>query len=182
MQFDSGMVPRKLNFKIVNRSLIVLLVFVLAGIAYNINRVRTSVKDLSDQQAALSPPAGVQEELASLRPLADYLKEFEKRDLFSPVLPSGPQMHEAKKPEPKPKLPAKKPPQPTSMQILEKKAQTLKLVGISWGKKPVAMIEDTTTGETSFLKAGQFINEIQVKAVLNDRAILGLGDAEYSLF
>jgi hypothetical protein len=55
-------------------------------------------------------------------------------------------------------------------------------VGISWGETPIAMIEDTTKRETSFFKAGQFINEIQLKAILKDRVVLSYGDAEYDLF
>ena len=182
VRFVSGLVPRELSLKLVNRLLIVLLVFVLAGIAYNMNKVRATVENLSGQVAASSPSVGTQQALASLNPLADYLKEFEKRDLFRPVIPPKPKAKEAKPLEPKKKQPVKKPPQPTSIEILEKKAKTLKLVGISWGKNPVAMIEDTTSRETSFLKAGQFINEIQVKVIMKDRAILSLGDAEYDLF
>ncbi len=178
----SGLVPRELSLKLVNRLLIVLLVFVLAGIAYNMNKVRATVENLSGQVAVSRPSAGAQQALASLNPLADYLKEFEKRDLFRPVIPPKPKEKEAKTPESKKKQPAKKPPQPTSIQILEKKVKTLKLVGISWGKNPVAMIEDTTSRETSFLKTGQFINEIQVKVIMKDRAVLSLGDAEYDLF
>ncbi len=178
----SRLVPRELSLKLVNRLLIVLLVFVLGGIAYNMNKVRATVENLSSQVAVSRPSAGTQQALASLNPLADYLKEFETRDLFRPVIPPKPKEKEAKAPEPKKKQPAKKPPQPTSIEILEKKAKTLKLVGISWGKSPVAMIEDTTSRETSFLKAGQFINEIQVKVIMKDRAVLSLGDAEYDLF
>lgn len=182
VRFVSGLVPRELSLKLVNRLLIVLLVFVLAGIAYNMNKVRATVENLSGQVAASRPSAGAQQALASLNPLAGYLKEFEKRDLFRPVIPPKPKEKEVKTPEPKKEQPAKKPPQPTSIEILEKKAKTLKLVGISWGKNPVAMIEDTTSRETSFLKAGQFINEIQVKVIMKDRAVLSLGDAEYDLF
>ena len=112
--------------------------------------------------------------MASLGPLADYLRVVEERDLFHPVLPPKP-----KEPEPKAE-PVK--PEATRVEILWEKAKTLKLVGISWGKVPVAMIEDTAKRETSFLKAGQFINEIQVKAILKDRAVLSDGDAEYDLF
>ena len=178
----SRLVPRELSLKLANRLLIVLLVFVLGGIAYNMSKVRATVENLSGQVAASRPSAGAQQALASLNPLVDYLKEFEKRDLFRPVIPPKPKEKETKTPESKKKQPVKKPPQPTSIQILEKKAKILKLVGISWGKNPVAMIEDTTSRETSFLKAGQFINEIQVKVIMKDRAILSLGDAEYDLF
>ncbi len=174
--------PRELNLKLVNHILIVFLVLVVVGIAYNMNRSRASVKDLSGQVAVSEVPAGEPQVLASLKPLADFQKDFSKRDLFNSVAPAKAKKAAVKKPKPEAKKPAKKPPPPTSIQILEKKAKGLKLVGISWGKTPVAMIEDTASRETSFLKAGQFINEVQVKVILKDRAILGLGDAEYDLF
>ena len=181
-RFAVSFTPREITLKLVNQFLIVFLVLVMVGIAYNMNRIRASVKDLSGQVAASEVPAGEPQVLASLKPLADYQKDFSKRDLFNSVAPTKAKQAAVKKPKPEAKKPAKKPPPPTSIQILEKKAKGLKLVGISWGKTPVAMIEDTVSRETSFLKAGQFINEVQIKAILKDRAVLGLGDAEYDLF
>jgi DNA-binding transcriptional regulator LsrR (DeoR family) len=68
------------------------------------------------------------------------------------------------------------------LEILREKAKTLKVVGIAWGETPVAMIEDTTTRETFFLKALQSIGGIRVKAVLKDRVILSYENAEHDLF
>ncbi len=174
-RFPRGLAPRELNFNLTNRGLMVLLIFLVAAIAFNMNRVQPSLKALFSQVVASRPLAGEEQALASLRPLADYVREVEKRDLFHPVPPPKP-----KGPEPKAAL--VKPPGPTSLEILREKATALKLVGISWGETPIAMIEDTTKRETSFFKAGQFINEIQVKAILKDRAVLSYGDAEYDLF
>jgi hypothetical protein len=183
-RFAAILTPRELNLKLVNQFLIAFLVLVMVGIVYNMNRIRASVADLSGQVAAPEVTAGEPQALAYLKPLAEYRKDFEKRDLFSPVAPVKAKKPEpeAKKPKPEAKKPVKKPPPPTSIQILEEKVKSLKLVGISWGKTPVAMIEDTASRETSFLKTGQFINEIQIKSILKDRAVLGLGDAEYDLF
>ncbi len=195
-QLATGSAPQELNLKLINRGLVVLLVFSVAGIAWNMNRAQPSLKDLSSQVAAASPLAGEEQPLASLRPLAEYLGEVEKRDLFNPVLPPKPKKPKSKaKPVKRPEVvkppegakPLKrpevaKPAKPTPLEILEKKAKTLKLVGISWGETPIAMIEDTTKKETSFLKAGEFSNEIQVKTILKDRVVLSHGDAEYDLF
>ncbi len=170
----AGLSP-ELNLRLMNRALIVFLILVVGGIAFNMNRVKPSLKALFSQVVASRPLAGEEQALASLRPLADYVGEVEKRDLFHPVPPPKP-----KGPEPKAAL--VKPPGPTPLEILREKATALKLVGISWGETPIAMIEDTTKRETSFFKAGQFINEIQVKAILKDRAVLSYGDAEYDLF
>ncbi len=174
-RFPRGLAPRELHFNLINRGLMVLLIFLVAAIAFNMNRVQPSLKALFSQVVASRPLAGEEQALASLRPLADYVREVEKRDLFHPVPPPKP-----KGPEPKAAL--VKPPGPTPLEILREKATALKLVGISWGETPIAMIEDTIKRETSFFKAGQFINEIQVKAILKDRAVLSYGDAEYDLF
>jgi hypothetical protein len=173
-RFTTGLAPRGLNLRLINQGLMVLLVFLVAGIALNMNRIQPSLKDLSSRVVASGPLGGEEQALASLGPLADYLRVVEERDLFHPVLPPKPKELEPKAEPVKPEA--------TRVEILREKAKTLKLVGISWGKVPVAMIEDTTKRETSFLKAGQFINEIQVKAILKDRAILSDGDAEYDLF
>jgi len=180
----TGLSP-ELNLRLLNRALIVFLILVGAGIAFNMNRVRAIPKYLTgravEQIPAAENEAGVKMELAALRPLLDYLKEVEKRDIFNPAPAPRPI-----KPKPKaiPLQPLKPlpPPQSNALQILQKKVKTLKLVGISWGEDPVAMIEDTTKKETNFLKAGQSINEIQVKTILRDKVILSYKDAEYEIF
>lgn len=174
-RFPRGLAPRELHFNLINRGLMVLLIFLVAAIAFNMNRVQPSLKALFSQVVASRPLAGEEQALASLRPLADYVREVEKRDLFHPVPPPKPN-------EPEPKAGTVKPPGPTPLEILREKVKALKLVGISWGETPIAMIEDTTKRETSFFKAGQFINEIQLKAILKDRVVLSYGDAEYDLF
>src|SRR3989441_11196075 len=75
-----------------------------------------------------------------------------------------------------------KPPHPTALEVLRERAKTLKLVGISWGPVPVAMIEDTATRETSFLREQESINQIRIKAILRDRVIISYGNAEHDLF
>ncbi len=180
----AGLSP-ELNLRLMNRALIVFLILGGAGIAFNMNRVRTIPKYLTGRAVEPSPAAGneagVKKELAALSPLLDYLKEVEERDIFTAAPAPRP-----KKPEPKVKplnrLKPLKPPQSNSLQVLQQKVKTLKLVGISWGEDPVAMIEDTTKKETNFLKAGQSINEIQVKAIFRDKVVLGYKDAEYDIF
>lgn len=182
VRFARGLVPRELNLKLINLGLIVILLFFLVtGIAVSMNRVQPNLKGLFSQEAPSGPLAGEEQALTSLlRPLTDYLREVEKRDLFNPVLAPKPEKGAAKAELVKPQQ-AVKPPEPTALEILREKAKPLNLVGISWGKSPVAMIEDTNKRETSFLKAGQSINGIKVKAILKDRAILSYGNAEYEI-
>ena len=54
-------------------------------------------------------------------------------------------------------------------------AKNLKLVGISWLDSPdtaSAMIEDTQSGSTYFLKVGEKINDVTIKNIYADRVIL----------
>jgi hypothetical protein len=50
--------------------------------------------------------------------------------------------------------------------------QNLKLVGISWSNDPDAMIEDTKTTRTFFIKRGQMISELKVKDIAKDKVVL----------
>ena len=179
--FSGRLAPRELDLKLINRGLIVLLVLVVAAIALNAQRVRPSALDFSREARATSVPAREAQPLAALRPLEDYLKEVEQRDLFNPVAPSAPKKAEAKAEPVKPPE-ATKPPEPTPLEVLRERAKSLKLVGISWGSVPVAMIEDTAKHETSFLKERESINQIRIKAILRDRVVLSYGNAEYDLF
>src|SRR5207245_3309823 len=83
--FSGRLAPRELDLKLINRGLIVLLVLVLAAIALNAQRVRPSALDFSGEARATSLPVREAQPLAALRPVEDYLKEVEQRDLFNPV-------------------------------------------------------------------------------------------------
>jgi hypothetical protein len=72
--------------------------------------------------------------------------------------------------------------EPTALDVLREKAKTLKLVGISWGPVPVAMIEDTATRETVFVKERGVINQLRIKAIFRDRVVLTYAGADYDLF
>ena len=182
VRFAAGSILRALTLERINRGLIVIFVSLLAGIALNMNGAQSSLKDLSSQVGASRPRAGAGEPSASLRPLEAYVSEAEKRDLFSLVLASKPETPEAATAAPVKRAEPVQPPKPAPLEILREKAKTLKVVGIAWGETPVAMIEDTTTRETFFLKALQSIRGIRVKAVLKDRVILSYENAEHDLF
>jgi len=77
-------------------------------------------------------------------------------------------------------LPAPTPsPQPSMAQAV---LADLKLVGISWGAEPVAMVEQGSTQQTHFLKPGDSIGGAIVKEILQDRVIFRVGDEEMDLF
>ena len=180
--FSRMRVSPEFHLQWVNRILIVLLVLVVAGIVFNANNTREIPQNLIDpidvpQSADIGEPLE-NPRTASLKPLADYLKVVEKRSLFLPAPLPKPEKPVVQKEPP----PLQKPPPPDPLKILRERVKSLKLVGISWGERPTAMIEDTVTKETSFIRVGEVINEVEVKAILKDRAILSYGGAEYDLF
>ena len=60
--------------------------------------------------------------------------------------------------------------------------QDFKLVGISWGADPTAMIEQQSTHQTFFLRPGQVVGPFTVKAVSPNRVTLHAGDQDFELF
>jgi hypothetical protein len=178
--FSGRLVPRELNLPLVNRGLVVLLVVVVAAIAVNTQRTRPSPMNLSRPEGSVTLPVNADQPSVALRPVEEYVKEVEGRDLFNPVAP--PPKTAAVRPEPVAPPAPVKPPEPTAHDVLRERVKTLKLVGISWGPVPIAMIEDTATRETSFVREQDSLNQIRIKAILRDRVVLGFGNAEYDLF
>lgn len=88
------------------------------------------------------------------RPFLHYLEMVRRRNIFSPIM-----LKEIEKPEIENK------------QLLEI-AAVLRLVGISWGREPIAMIENKNEKKTYFLKKGDSITQFKVKDILEDRVIL----------
>jgi len=94
------------------------------------------------------------EEIFVPRSFLYYLEMVQRRNIFSPIA-----LQSAK---------AKEPPK----EDLTKLSASLKVVGISWGRNPVAMIEDQAVKKTYFLKKNDSINQFKIKDVLKDRVIL----------
>lgn len=69
---------------------------------------------------------------------------------------------------------------PQRIEILEAKTEIpsggtpagLKLVGVDWGGNPVALIEDTKTGKTYFVKKGESVKESRVMEIFRDGVTL----------
>ncbi|MFA5059951.1 MAG: type II secretion system protein N [Candidatus Omnitrophota bacterium] len=92
--------------------------------------------------------------------VSDYLASVEKRNIFQPF---------EKKPEEKIVDASSGSPQIATI------AKNYKLVGISWLDSPdsaSALIEDTQSGNTFFLKKGEKISNITIKDIFADRVIL----------
>lgn len=168
-----------------NQALTVLLLLFLGGLAYDLNRVQPRVEALTGAAVGSKPGATTEEPLASLRPLDEYLQEVGMRDLFSPPRPPAPPQSETSQPDPAKVSVPEAPPPPTPLQILQEKAKGLKLVGISFeppGGAPIAMIEDTASHKTYFLKKGESIDQIKIEGIMENRAVLGYEGVTFELF
>jgi hypothetical protein len=49
-------------------------------------------------------------------------------------------------------------------------------------KIPIAIIEDTVTRRTYFLKEGEFLDDMQIVSISDGKAVLSYQKAEYVLF
>lgn len=107
-------------------------------------------------------------EVVTLKNSSSYLEKARKRDIFK-IATEEPVMAAAveKVPE-KPK------------EILTK-TKDLKLVGISWSNDPDAMIEDTRSKRTFFVKRGGYVNDVKVEAIFRDKVILSYEGEEVEL-
>ena len=106
--------------------------------------------------------------LQGLKPLEEYLPKVLEQDPFhvgqaaAPVANAAAQPGDATKPDAKSLV------------------SNMRLVGISWGDAPTAMIEQDK--QTYFLKPGDAIGQFSVKDIQKDHVILKTGDQEVDLF
>ncbi len=97
-------------------------------------------------------PASGQAQMAKLSPLSYYLGQVGGKELFNPK----------------------------RIELIKAKAwassaepiANLKLVGVDWGGNPVALIEDTKTQKTYFVKKGESVKDLMVMEIFRDRVRL----------
>jgi len=145
---------REPNLKSLNRTIILFSVILLLYSVGDFFLKGANMERIYKKQQALPAKKLDDEEVFVPRSFLYYLEMVQRRNIFSPIA-----LQTAKKQEP-PK------------EDLTKLSASLKVVGISWGKEPVAMIEDQAAKKTYFLKKGDSINQFQIKDVLKDRVIL----------
>ncbi len=98
--------------------------------------------------------------LPNFKQLSDYVANISRRNIFQPF---------EKKEEPKVVE------TPEGTRKIVEQAKDLKLVGISWRDTPEsasALIENTVTGLTYFLKLGDQVNNVTIKTIFADSVIL----------
>jgi hypothetical protein len=151
----------EIDLKKVNRALWFILIFLILLTAYyafkrpNLSKVTGAVFGGSYQARGSKP-------MDTFKPLAFYAEQARKRDIFHPVTS------------------AIKGIAGSGLQALTK---DLGLAGIYQpvGKPLEAMIEDKAAKKTYFLKTGDEIKGMKVKAILKDRVILQYGEEEMEL-
>ena len=162
---------RQLNIKVINR-LLVLSAFVLAGyLIYSLSRGFTDLTQSTlEYKAENDMKFSVTEAATSVlkRVSSYYLEKVQARNIFK--------MGEQKMP-----VVVETAPEEAPAAGLVGAFEHLKLVGISWSAKPDAMIEDTNSYKTFFVRTGQMIGKIKVEAIYRDKVILSFDGMEHEL-
>jgi hypothetical protein len=116
---------------------------------------RLDIKQFTKKVSAAKSKSFQGDVSAEVRPFLYYLEMVQRRDIFSPV-----------------KLISAENPQVEAQKVLSALLKELKLVGISWGKDPEVIIEDTKDNKTYFLKTGDTISKFKISVILKDKVIL----------
>ncbi len=108
--------------------------------------------------------------IRSVQPLADYLVDLKKRDLFQAPW-------EKQKEELTPE-----PPIVEDSQTILQFTQSVRLVGIISDNNSRAVMEDRISGETLFLSVGDEIRGARLQEVLGDKVIFVIGSEQVELY
>lgn len=149
------------DLKKVNEGLsVVLAILIISSIYYGLRRPNLSA--ISGVVSAGSYQAKSANAIAPLKELAFYAEQVKKRDIFHPAANGI---------------------KGAANSNLATLTKDLGVVGIyqPLDKPPEAMVEDKTAKKTYFLKEGDEIKGMKVKAILKDRVILRYGEEEMEL-
>lgn len=150
----------------------VLLAFVLASgvyLAVDLILSRPAQTDFLSQVSTSEPVYPVFKEAQDAsRDLPYYKEPLRRRHPFLP--PGGPA------------IPVQAASLPPPVEQGPSPFQGLKLVGISTGEEPLAMIEDETTGRTYFLKRGQEVREVKIQSITKEKVVVTYDGQEGELF
>ncbi len=142
------------NLKLLGKVFLVISIILLCYSIVEFVFGRPDIKGIYGRRRTIKEKEPEETTVLQARPFLHYLEMARRRNIFSPIV-----LKEAPKPEDKRKQ-------------VQKMAEDLNLVGISWGKEPVAMIEDKTAKKTYFLKKGDMINKFKIDDISEDKAIL----------
>ncbi len=168
---------QKIKLKTVNQALIAVLVGLVVLMFYITLREKPEISSVVAAISSIKLPEVETKIVVVFKDLPYYLAQIKKRDIFSIF-------KEKKEVFIKIAEPIKEPePPPTPVVPIETKAKNIKLIGISWGKNPKAMIRNTSTQSVQFVSIGEKIDgtDIKIIEIFKNEVVLGSEGQEMSL-
>ncbi len=168
--FKSGKYRQPDNVKLINKilgcAIIFLTLYFLSNLSFSISNLRRAPNARFKMQPSPARPVPLKES-SLLRAASYYLEKVRERDIFKMGV-AGPRGVEERASR-------------EGVSKITELSQNLRLVGIAWSDDPDAMVEDTKAMRTFFIKRGQTIGDLKVRAIFKDKVILSYGTEEVEL-
>ena len=163
------------DIKWINRLLLALLIAAVIYFIADLVVFRPKTADILTQVGTSGPVYPLSKSPADLegRDLSFYQGVSKKRNPFLPPGAETPQASE---------VPADAAAPVSSGTSITEVLQGLKLVGISWGAEPLAMIEDVATSRTYFLRRTQELRGVKIQEITKDKVTVSYEGQEGELF
>jgi hypothetical protein len=152
------------DLKVLNKFLIMVVLLLAVYLAIDFVLQRENINNIYKKEVVAEKTIWDIDQEKETLPFLYYLEMVQRRNVFSPIELDVPEEEEKKEKE-----------------NLVKLSQGLKLVGISLGDNPSAMIEDQDAKKTYFLNQGDKIREFEVESILKNKVILSYGDKKIDL-
>jgi hypothetical protein len=161
-----------LDISNVNRILLVSLIAMFLFMSFDFVSSMVGLKGQVDAAFKVEGqiPGFSAKEASALKGPSFYLEKARKRDIFkmiSEIAEEEESSSEGGKKE--------------ATKNVAKLTENLRLVGISWSDDPDAMIEDTSSKRTYFLKRGDSIGSVEVAGIFKDKVVLSYQGEEVEL-
>ena len=168
---------QKINLKTINQALVVVLVGLVILMLYVSLREKPEISSVVAAISSIKLPDVESKVAVVFKELPHYLDQIKTRDIFS-VFREKKEVP-VKIVEP---VKAQEPPPPPVVPI-EQKAKNIKLIGISWGDNPKAMIKNTSTQDVQFGSIGEKIDgtDLEIIEIFKDEVILSSEGQKMSL-
>jgi len=168
---------QKINLKVINQALVAVLVGLVILIFYVSLREKPEISSVVAAISNIKLPEVESKVVVVFKELSHYLDEIKKRDIFSVFIEKKEVPIEVVEP-----LKALEPP-PVPVVPIEQKAKNIKLIGISWGENPKAMIRNINTQNVQFVSVGEKIDgtDLEVIKIFKSEVVLSSEGQEMSL-
>ncbi len=168
---------QKINLRTVNQVLSIILVSLFILLGYVISQEQPEVSSLTASVSKIKLMEVDVKPANAFGDIAIYLDQITKRDVFS--------IFKEEKEPVKVVEPVKvEPPPPPSPKVpIEEKARGLKLIGISWGENPKAIIRDESSQDMYFVREKEVIQgtELKIEKILKNEVVITSDGDEMSM-